>query len=299
VNHKFHYDSIKQAQKWLALHQACSPSQTDPDCTAVYDRSFQAAVSAFSGSSPIQLIGLGCGSGQKEARLLQLFLTAGRSVRYLPCDVSTALVLVAYQAARSIQPSEQCEPLVCDLLRADDLPELLNDSVVPGAIRIVTFFGMIPNFESEFILPRLMALLRPGDYLLLSANLAPGPDYLSGIQKVLPLYDNALTREWLMTFLLDLGVERNDGSIGFVIENGAVEIGLKRIAAYFQFVQPRSIQVGEEKFQFQTGEFIRLFFSCRHTPEQIRGLLGSHKIAVLDQWITRSEEEGVFLCRRV
>jgi len=38
VNHKFHYDSFKQAQKWLALHQAWSPSRTDPDCGEIYDR---------------------------------------------------------------------------------------------------------------------------------------------------------------------------------------------------------------------------------------------------------------------
>ena len=29
VNHKFHYDSIKQTQKWLALHEAYSPARTD------------------------------------------------------------------------------------------------------------------------------------------------------------------------------------------------------------------------------------------------------------------------------
>src|SRR5262249_19323286 len=42
VNHKFHYDSVKQTQKWLALHQAYSPSRTEPDCAAIYDRSFEA-----------------------------------------------------------------------------------------------------------------------------------------------------------------------------------------------------------------------------------------------------------------
>ena len=43
VNHKFHYDSVKQTQKWLALHQAYSPSRTDVDCARTYDRSFVAA----------------------------------------------------------------------------------------------------------------------------------------------------------------------------------------------------------------------------------------------------------------
>ena len=78
---------------------------------------------------------------------------------------------------------------------------------------------MIPNFEPQVILPRLAALLRPADYLLFSANLAPGADYAAGVQRILPLYDNALTRDWLMTFLLDLGVETADGELRFVIED--------------------------------------------------------------------------------
>jgi len=43
VNHKFHYDSFKQTQKWLALHEAFSPSRTDADCAAIYDLAFMAA----------------------------------------------------------------------------------------------------------------------------------------------------------------------------------------------------------------------------------------------------------------
>src|SRR2546430_1088701 len=40
INHKFHYDSVRQTMQWLALHQACSPSRTDADCAAIYDRCF-------------------------------------------------------------------------------------------------------------------------------------------------------------------------------------------------------------------------------------------------------------------
>jgi len=82
---------------------------------------------------------------------------------------------------------------------------------------LITFFGMIPNFEPQLILPRLAALVRPADHLLFSANLAPGSDYAAGVRQVLPLYDNALTRDWLMTFLTDLGVERDDGELRFSI----------------------------------------------------------------------------------
>src|SRR5205814_10243675 len=71
VNHKFHYDSVKQTQKWLKLHQAYSPSRTDPDCEAAYKCGFAAAAQRVSGNV-VQVIGLGCGGGQKDTRLLEL-----------------------------------------------------------------------------------------------------------------------------------------------------------------------------------------------------------------------------------
>src|SRR5947209_11996322 len=70
VNHKFHYDSVKQTQKWLALHQAYSPSRTDEDCAATYDAAFAGAAAQIQAAS-VHLIGLGCGGGQKDARLLR------------------------------------------------------------------------------------------------------------------------------------------------------------------------------------------------------------------------------------
>src|ERR1039457_7650255 len=77
VNHKFHYDSVQQTQQWLALHQAFSPSRTDADCAATYDRSFAAAAARID-SRRVHLIGLGCGGGQKDTRLLRLLPEGGR-----------------------------------------------------------------------------------------------------------------------------------------------------------------------------------------------------------------------------
>src|SRR5664279_3349512 len=124
VNHKFHYDSVKQTQKWLTLHQAFSPSRTDADCAATYDRSF-AAVAARIDSRRVHLIGLGCGGGQKDTRLLKLLQESGKKVFYTPSDVSTAMVLVARQTALAVIPEENCFPLVCDLASADDLQKFL------------------------------------------------------------------------------------------------------------------------------------------------------------------------------
>jgi SAM-dependent methyltransferase len=293
IDPKFHYTSYKQSHKWLALHEAWSPSRLDPDCAAIYDRSFLAAAEALN-SSRVHVIGLGCGGGQKDARLLGSLAGQGREITYAPCDISLALVLTSFRAAQTAVPGIRCNPLVCDLGGADDLPRVFQDQEGAAAVHLITFFGMIPNFEPEVILPRLAELLRPGDLLLFSANLAPGPDYAAGVQQVLPGYDNLQTRDWLLTFLLDLGVERDDGFVRFSIEDSPS--ALKRIAADFCFTRGRTLQVYGERFEFREGDKVRLFFSYRYTPALIESLLSEHQLPISGLWITSSGEEGVFLC---
>ncbi len=295
VNPKFHYESWKQAQKWLALHEACSPSRTDPACRAMYDSACAAAAERVP-APEVQVIGLGCGGGQKDARLLRLLAGQGRKVSYRPCDVSLALALTARQAAREAVADVPCAPLVCDLAAADDLAEIFGPPGAAGAARLLTFFGMIPNFEPELILQRLAGLVGGEDWLLFSANLAPGPDYAAGMERILPGYDNPPTRDWLTTFLFDLGFERGDGAVRFAIEDSAA--GCKRVAAYFHLTRRRSLTVQGEPFAFGAGDEIRLFFSYRYTPERICDLLRLHRLEAREQWVAPSGEEGVFLCRK-
>ncbi len=304
VNHKFHYDSVKQTQKWLALHQAYSPSRRDADCQAVYEQSFAAAAERVK-SSEIHVVGLGCGGGQKDARLLKLLKARGQQVFYTPCDVSTAMVLTARQTALAVLPEKDCFPLVCDLATADDLEKMVGSvrcadrtprRGVPTISHLITFFGMIPNFEPEQILSKLASLVREGDFLLFSANLAPGADYAAGMKKILPQYDNPPTRDWLMTFLLDLGIERKAGELRFAVENG--RFGLKRVMARFYFRRSCLVEIEGETFNFKTGDSIQLFFSYRYTPERVQTVLGRHGLEICGQWIAKSEEEGVFWVQR-
>jgi L-histidine Nalpha-methyltransferase len=291
INHKFHYDSVKQTQKWLALHQAYSPSRNDLDCAATYDRAFAEATQQIK-SKRVHVIGLGCGGGQKDTRLLKLLKACGKETFYTPCDVSSAMVLVARQTALTALPEKNCFPFVCDLATTDDLPAML----ATRHPSLVTFFGMIPNFEPQEILPKLASLVRPKDFLLFSANLAPDKNYAAGMEKILPQYENAPTRDWLLTFLLDLGVGKNDGKLKFTIEDGG--LGLKGIVARFHFTNARRIETGSDAFVFKPGNSIQLFFSYRFTPERVQKVLAKHGLKVCNEWITKSEEEGVFLCRR-
>jgi hypothetical protein len=155
---------------------------------------------------------------------------------------------------------------------------------------------MIPNFEPQEILPKLASLIRSKGFLLFSANLAPGKNYDAGMKKILPQYDNLPTRDWLMTFLLDLGIEKSDGKLKFEIATG--NFGLKRFVANFRFKRARQISIQDETFNFKSGEKIRLLFSYRYTPELIEKVLAKFGLTVCEQWISESAEEGVFLVSR-
>jgi len=245
------------------------------------------------------VVGLGCGGGQKDARLLELLRRRKVPLSYLPCDTSVPLVLTAQHAAEAVAPGICCDPLVCDVGRCASLAQSIDR--VAGQTgrpsrKIVTFFGMIPNFEPGLMMPRLREVTRKGDWLLLSANLAPGTEYAAGVERVLAGYDNALTREWLSVFLLDIGSERADGEIQFSIEDSTD--GFKRIVADFHFAVEREIKISQHQFDYKAGERIRLFFSYRYQAGQIESLVRGQGLEILGRWITVSGEEGVFLCRR-
>lgn len=283
VNHKFHYVSYRQAEKWLALHNAYSPARNDPDCQAVYDRAFAAAKKL----SVIDVIGLGCGGGQKDARLLGK--TRRPDIYYTPVDVSVPLVLAARQKVLEVLPEDRLRPgIVCDLSAAADLS-------FKAAPKLITFFGMLPNFEPNTIIPRVAALLGSKDHLLCSANLAPGTDYTQGVKAILPQYNNPLTSDWLLTFLLDLGLAVDSGTIEWGFEPAS---GLLRVIADFRFDRDAEITYANNQFKFARDEKIRLFFSYRYTPFLLEKMLNAQGLQIKEQWLTRSGEEGVFLCRK-
>lgn len=294
INHKFHYDSHRQIQRWLALHEAYSPSRAGPEGQTVYAKCFDAIASRLDRENEIHVISLGCGGGQKDVQLLEKLVSAGRTVNYTPIDVTPAMTLVAREAASAAIPVEACHPFVCDLATAEDLPEALDARISPSARRVILFFGMIPNFEPNVILPKLAALLRDDAILLFSANLAPGEDYEAGIQKILPQYDNALTRKWLATLPTDLGIKCASEDIRFEIAACLDASDVKRIEAILTPGGAANITIAGETIQISAGDSIRLFFSCRYTLDLLADQLKGQGHQVAHAWISRSGEEGVF-----
>jgi L-histidine Nalpha-methyltransferase len=268
---KFHYETPRQAELWLKLHAQYAPPA---DAAAPYKATAAALANQWTHEEGA-LIALGCGGGEKD---LVVLAALPQGTRFVPTDVSEPLALTAAEAiAGSV-------PLVFDLAMAEDLPEFLEQHV--GGDCIFTFFGIIPNFPPNEILPQLRALIKPEDRLLISANLAP-----NGIAAILPQYDNSPTREWLSEFPRAHGAGK--GTVKITIESDS---SIERIAAHFHFDEACTMCANDERFNFSSGDVLRLFVSYRYTLQSLATTLSAHGILINDAFLSESEEEGVFLC---
>jgi hypothetical protein len=298
IHGAFHYDTARRAHRWMAVHAAHSPAVTADDARSIYDEAARESVAAL---EPGQwgCIGLGCGSGHKEARVVAALAAQGSSVTYLPLDVSVPLVLISREAALAQVPKLKVHPIAADLTDVSDLSAVIDSLVPSGVGRFFTLFGMLPNFEPEFIFGRMASWLRLGDRMLFSANLAPGPELEAGVRTVLPQYDNPETQAWLRTILEDHGVAADAGSVVFHIEPVDGFPGCARIAADWVVSRSSELVLDRESFPLLPGERLRLFFSCRHTPGSIEFGLRSQGLRLAQSWIAGSGEEGVFSAERL
>ncbi len=297
IHGAFHYDTARRAHRWMQVHATHSPAVTADDARSSYD---QAARESVVGLEPGAwgCIGLGCGSGHKEARVVAALAARGSSVTYLPLDVSVPLVLISREAALAQVPNLTVHPIAADLTDVSDLSAVIDSLLPSGVGRFFTLFGMLPNFEPEFIFGRMASWLRIGDLMLFSANLAPGSELESGVRTVFPQYDNPETQAWLRTILEDHGVLADAGSVQFHIEPVPGSPGCARIAADWVVSRSSECVLDRESFFWEPGERVRLFFSIRHTPQSIELGLRSQGLRLTQSWIAGSGEEGVFLVER-
>ncbi|MCX8157278.1 MAG: L-histidine N(alpha)-methyltransferase [Verrucomicrobiae bacterium] len=292
-----HYETPRQAQKWLELHKAFSPAHREEGGAANY-RHASGRLAAQLPAREVVVIGLGCGSGFKDRLLVQACLDCGLTVHYAPVDISLPLVL---SAARAVQPLIQARggklfPLVCDLTAEEDWRSWWQPKVPSGAVGVITFYGLLPTLPPREVQQVLARWLAPDSWLLLSANLIPQPGHAVSLQQVLPQYDNEPTRQWLGLLLEDLGVPGEAGRLHFQVEILSGCPSVWAIVANWQCLQPLDLVVGEIPFHFEAMARLRLFSSFRYTTSQVEELLQPLGQTRVESWLDSTGEEGVFLC---
>ena len=292
------YDSPAQAQRWLAYHQAYSPSRTEPELLALYERAFGAAIRSAPQDRPLHYVSLGCGGGNKDALFVRHALNHGGTLHVSPTDTSAALVLETMLRLQAAFPTLSASPLVVDLAVEPDLRPWLAQQEARGACRVFGCFGIIPNFDYADLLADLRRLMRPDDLLLLSANLSPGPYGSAAAQRILPQYDNPLARAWFTGLLDSLGFAASDLRLSVQAQPLREDGHVWRIQADAHVLQDVQLALYEETFDFRKGEELEVFFSNRFTPAVLPLVLSDAGFNVRQAWVLDSQEEGIYLGQR-
>ncbi|GIF71571.1 L-histidine N(alpha)-methyltransferase [Asanoa siamensis] len=136
-------------------------------------RAHAAEIAAGSGADT--LVELGAGMSVKTRIMLDAFVAARGTLRFVPLDVSEVVLTEAAAAIARDYPTATVEPVVGDF----DSP--LSFPGEPGGRLVLFLGGTIGNFDDErraAFLGRLRAGLGVGDHLLLGADLVKEPSRL-------------------------------------------------------------------------------------------------------------------------
>lgn len=115
------------------------------------------------------LLELGSGTSAKTRLLLDAFTNGGRSIRFVPIDVSTTVLAESAEIIARDFPTAAVHPVVADFNEPyGPLPGR------PGERLVIFLGGTIGNFddrEREVFLTRIRSALAPGDHFLVGADL--------------------------------------------------------------------------------------------------------------------------------
>jgi hypothetical protein len=290
VDNRFHYVGELASSRWRALAQGHSPAQDADDGVRAYDEAAMAVIAALA-DGPVHVIGVACGDGVKEQRLLGALRSAGREdIGATAVDVSVPLVVAADTAMAQVPGVIATDGVAVDIGAVADLALLLAPRL-PGT-RVVTLFGVISTLGPAALRPAT-SLVATGDLLLVSANLLP--DRPAARDDVMAQYDNPPTRAWLATVLEEIGIH-DAGDITFRWDDapdGPMIVG-EVMPDHAVVAQVEGVTVG-----LPADGPIRVLESFRHTPSTLRTLLADEGLAVLHVAISPSGEEGVAVAQAV
>lgn len=280
-----HYLTPAQADLWWRVHREHAPG-SDQGVLPCYRDAAAAAVRHLPGD--VVVVGLGAGGGEKEAAVVEAVVAnrPSRDVCFVAVDVGLELALRSVEAIA--QMGVRADPVVGDMLAMSELGGWLDERY-PRHRRLVTGFGITPNVRPGELWPLIGSVAGAQGLALVSANL------FTSWSEILPQYDNPETAEWLGQVVVDWGLQGHLSPVRF--EASTVD-GVPAVVAVCTWLRDVVVTLDGTAVPVAAGSDLRLFFSLRFTPEQVRALAFTQGWKVEGEFVGAGGQEGVWLLRR-
>lgn len=295
IDPKFLYVTPRQSELWRQVFLKHSPIHANPEFSRIYRDAF-AQITDRLKTKKVLLAGLGCGTGLKELQLYSTLKTGGGEALFAAIDVSFELVMESAQKLIAAG-AEHRRSLVCDLAQSRFLGEWLN-GLTEDLPRLITFFGLFPNFSPSDVMRLFRSILRLSDILLASAHLVPVDDNTelsAAMQSLLPQYDNSETLAWLNAVLELWGLES-------LVHPPEITVGqVDGIPAFLGLARWKTSKPFEKWghwFSPKEEYPLRLFYSLRYTPLLFENRLREEGFDVELLSITSCRQEAVWCIQK-
>ena len=299
--------SPKQLPPWLFYDEAGSLLFEEITCLPEYyltrlEREIFAShanemVAAAADGQKLRLVELGAGSADKTRALLAAALEHQGEVAYLPVDVSATALEMACRRIEEELPGVATTPVVEDYTASWSVPE----REAPGCELLMWIGSSIGNFEPDAaveLLRRIHETMRPGDGLLLGADLAPSEstEFAEGEKRVPELvaaYDDdagvtaAFNRNLLVRLNRDLGAEFDPEKFA---HRAVWNRDQSRMEMHLESLEEQSVWIEalEMNVTFTAGERLHTENSYKYTAEQVAGLMALAGFPVERHWLAGS-----------
>ncbi|HSO73750.1 MAG TPA: L-histidine N(alpha)-methyltransferase [Blastocatellia bacterium] len=235
-------------------------------------------------SGPVRLVELGSGSAEKTRYLIEALLNRQGSLHYLPVDISSASLERSSLELLQIYPRLSITAYAADYFTA--LQSLV--AAAKGERTVALFLGSnIGNFDpggSRELLNEVRRVLRPGDALLVGADLKKAPEVL------IQAYDDALgvTAAFNLNLLVrmnreleaDFDVKKFDHRARYNKDRGCMEIHVVSREAQTVNIRALDLKVG-----FEEGETIHTENSYKFDVEQLAEMARATGFALEKTWL--------------
>ena len=244
---------------------------------------------------PRDLVELGPGSSTKTRTLLDALQSAGLLQRYVPVDVSAAMMRVAVQDLTTAYPELSIHGVVADFLHH-------LDKIPAAERRLVIFLGSTignlgPAEATEF-LRAIGQILGPDDGFLLGADLVKEPSILEAAyndaQGITAAFNRNILRVVNRNLDADFAPERFD-HISFYNPDR------ERIESYLESREAQTVRNEklDQSVPFAAGERIHTENSQKYTRESLVALLEAAGLKMVEfytderRWFSLSLAEKV------
>jgi L-histidine N-alpha-methyltransferase len=239
-------------------------------------------------TSAAELVELGSGTAAKTRVLLDALHAAGTLRRYVPIDVTEAMVRDCAADLVSEYPGLLVHGVIGDFERhLDGVP-----TPISGGSRLIAFLGgTIGNFppgSRRRFLRQIAGLLRPQDHLLMGTDLVKDPEVLEAAYDDSAGVTAEFNRNLLHVLNRELDADFDPAAFDHVAlfdrQHEWIEMRLRS-----QRNQTVSVKALELSVHFEQGEEMRTEISAKFTRRRVEDDLSSAGL-MLTHWLTDPDE---------